>query len=347
MRPAAWGRAVTLGVALAALPVAVLAHPLGNFTINHFAEMRVAADVVSLDVVIDMAEIPTFQERQRIDADGDGTVSDAEASAERVTACARLGPDLHLVIGAAPLHLQVAAAGLSFPAGSGGLATMRLVCEYTAPIVGGLRGAEGLHFDDGSYAERIGWREIVVEGDGVAVKGEHLAGSISRRLTSYPKELLATPRNDRSIDVQLALGGEPLAAAAIPDAQPIDRSAARSSSLAASVPGGEQITALLGSGDLSPVAVLVSMLLAAGLGALRHPGAEVRDDILCGPALDVIAGHRRDLGREPIHHRMQAMPPLGELPKRRLLSSSLHPLSLVTRANPVGCATAVASAPGW
>jgi len=269
MRPAAWGRAVTLGVALAALPVAVLAHPLGNFTINHFAEMRVAADVVSLDVVIDMAEIPTFQERQRIDADGDGTVSDAEASAERVTACARLGPDLHLVIGAAPLHLQVAAAGLSFPAGSGGLATMRLVCEYTAPIVGGLRGAEGLHFDDGSYAERIGWREIVVEGDGVAVKGEHLAGSISRRLTSYPKELLATPRNDRSIDVQLALGGEPLAAAAIPDAQPIDRSAARSSSLAASVPGGEQITALLGSGDLSPVAVLVSMLLAAGLGALH------------------------------------------------------------------------------
>lgn len=270
MRPAVWGRAVTLGLALAAVPLAVLAHPLGNFTINHFAEVRVAADVVSLDVVIDMAEIPTFQERQRIDADGDGTVSDAEASAERVTACARLGPDLHLLIGVAPLHLQVAAAGLGFPAGSGGLATMRLVCEYSAPIVGGLHGAQRLHFDDGSYAERIGWREIVVEGDGVAVKGEHLAGSISRRLTSYPKELLATPRNDRSIDLQLAVGGEPLAAAPIPDAQPIDRSGtARSSSLAASVPGGEQLTALLGSSDLSPVAVLVAMLLAAGLGALH------------------------------------------------------------------------------
>src|SRR5437773_12139434 len=48
-----------------AVPAAASAHPLGNFTINHYAGIRVAPDGIALDVVIDTAEIPTFQERQR------------------------------------------------------------------------------------------------------------------------------------------------------------------------------------------------------------------------------------------------------------------------------------------
>ena len=269
MRPTVWRRAFTVGLVLAAVPVVASAHPLGNFTINHYAGIRVAADAVTLDVVVDMAEIPTFQERQRIDADGDGTVSDAEASRERLTACGRLAPDLHLLVGGAPLPLQLTAAGLVFPAGAGGLSTMRLVCEYHAPFDGRMRTGQRLHFEDASYGERIGWREIVVEGDGVAVHGEHLAGSVSRRLTSYPTDLLSTPRDDRSIDLLVTAGGDRLAADTIPDAQPIDGPAKRSPSLAASVPGGEQLTALLGRGDLSPLAILLSLVLAAGLGALH------------------------------------------------------------------------------
>jgi hypothetical protein len=72
-----------LGVAAASLaaPVVASAHPLGNFTINHYAGLTIAPDHVDLDIVIDMAEIPTFQERQAIDTDGDGSVSDEEAAA--------------------------------------------------------------------------------------------------------------------------------------------------------------------------------------------------------------------------------------------------------------------------
>ncbi len=270
MRCAVWRRAFLLGLACAAIPLVASAHPLGNFTINHYAGIRVAAHSVALDVVIDMAEIPTFQERQRIDADGDGTVSDAEASRERLAACERLAPELHLQVGGSRLRLRVDAAGLSFPAGAGGLRTMRLVCEYDAPIAGGTRSQQSLHFEDSSYAERIGWREIVVEGDGVKVNGEHAASSISHRLTRYPAELLSTPRDDRSIDLQVAAGGDQLAPARIPDAQPMGQPARRTTpSLAASVPGGVQLTALLGNGDLSVAAILLSLLLAAGLGALH------------------------------------------------------------------------------
>ena len=39
-----------------------------------------------LDIVIDQAEIPAFQTRQAMDADGDGTLSPAEADAGRIAA---------------------------------------------------------------------------------------------------------------------------------------------------------------------------------------------------------------------------------------------------------------------
>ena len=55
-----------------------IAHPLGNFTINHFTRIEIGTDRVKLHSVIDMAEIPTFQELQKIDSDGDGKVSTAE-----------------------------------------------------------------------------------------------------------------------------------------------------------------------------------------------------------------------------------------------------------------------------
>ena len=75
--------AVAAAGLVALLPAAASAHPLGNFTINHYAGIRVAPSSVALDVVIDRAEIPTFSERQRIDTDGDGLVSAPELEAER------------------------------------------------------------------------------------------------------------------------------------------------------------------------------------------------------------------------------------------------------------------------
>jgi hypothetical protein len=49
-------------LAFAVTPVA--AHPLGNFTISHYAALEVGRTDVSVRYVIDMAEIPTFQEMQ-------------------------------------------------------------------------------------------------------------------------------------------------------------------------------------------------------------------------------------------------------------------------------------------
>ena len=72
------GRALPLAfLAILVLPAVVLAHPLGNFTINHYAGLRIEPERVILDLVIDQAEIPAFQARQALDANEDGEVSDA------------------------------------------------------------------------------------------------------------------------------------------------------------------------------------------------------------------------------------------------------------------------------
>jgi hypothetical protein len=79
--------AIVLGLLAAlVLPAVAFAHPLGNFTINHYAGIRVETDRILLDVVIDQAEIPTFQARLTLDTDGDGELSDAETEAARVAA---------------------------------------------------------------------------------------------------------------------------------------------------------------------------------------------------------------------------------------------------------------------
>ena len=56
----------------------VSAHPLGNFTINQYSRIELAADQVTLRYVLDMAEIPTFQERALINRNQDDQVSNQE-----------------------------------------------------------------------------------------------------------------------------------------------------------------------------------------------------------------------------------------------------------------------------
>src|SRR5829696_5491472 len=190
-RPASRARrlAAFVGAGLLALlvPALVLAHPLGNFTINHFAGIRISADRVALDVVIDRAEIPAFQEQQRIDTDRDGVLSPGELDRERHAACTALTSDLRVAVDGRALAPRLVAAGLSTPTGAGGLLTMRLVCEYEAISATPIASTARVSFEDRSFPERIGWREIVVVAD------EPGAGGVSSRLTAYPADLLTQP----------------------------------------------------------------------------------------------------------------------------------------------------------
>ena len=83
--------AVTAGVVVA-LAGTASAHPLGNFTINQFSGLHVGRDGIVIDLVTDMAEIPTYQVKDDIDINGNGTFDDQELSTWRGARTARRRP---------------------------------------------------------------------------------------------------------------------------------------------------------------------------------------------------------------------------------------------------------------
>ena len=263
--------AATLAVSAGALfPAPAAAHPLGNFTINHYAGLTIAPDRIDLDIVIDMAEIPAFQERQRMDADGDGSVADEEAATWAVTACQGLVK--HLVVERDNVVLAVVpgAASVAFPAGAGGLSTLRLACAFRVALAPSLTERPSrINFADTSYLERIGWREIVATGAGTILDTHGLPPtSPSQQLTAYPADLLSTPLDIRGAEIDARL--DP-AAPASPTAAPSAPSAAAPGSTAGAgaVPGGVagELPDIFRTTDLTPLVILASLLTAVAIGA--------------------------------------------------------------------------------
>ena len=94
----------------------VMAHPMGNFSINHYAALRIDEQQIELRYVIDMAEIPTFQEIQQ------GGFP-AEARDQRVNTyvaarAAAFARGLQLMLGGTVLHLRMASESVIFPPGA-------------------------------------------------------------------------------------------------------------------------------------------------------------------------------------------------------------------------------------
>ena len=141
-----------LALALLA-PAAASAHPLGNFTVNHFSRIQPSGDRIYVLYVLDMAEIPTFQARGEVRAQGE------EAYAAGLSS--RIRANLSLAVGGRPLALRELDHALAFPPGAGGLRTTRLEIVFEAgPVPAGRQVA--LSYRDGNFPTRIGWKEIVI-----------------------------------------------------------------------------------------------------------------------------------------------------------------------------------------
>ncbi|MBA2463268.1 MAG: High-affinity nickel-transporter, partial [Actinobacteria bacterium] len=54
---------VLVALVVLAAPAAALAHPLGNFTVNRYSRVQPSGDRVYVLYVLDLAEIPSFRER--------------------------------------------------------------------------------------------------------------------------------------------------------------------------------------------------------------------------------------------------------------------------------------------
>jgi len=236
-------------------PASATAHPLGNFTINHYAAITVRQDGMALHWVLDMAEIPAFAARRQIDANRDGSLVSSEIAAWLDATLPGLVADLDLRVGGQRQALAIVSREVSFPPGQGGLSLLRLVADL---VVRQVPESGSVTYRDGTYPERIGWHEIVVQaGAGFRLSASDVPDrSVSNELRSYPADALTNPRNVTSASFQFERAAGSGSVGAV-NAAPTSIAAARQSDLLASLVGGK----------LTLVGGILALLLALGLGA--------------------------------------------------------------------------------
>ena len=129
------GLIALLAVVLAlAAPTVAFAHPLGNFTINRYSRLELGPDQIRVRYVIDMAEIPTFQEKTKMDLNHDDAISDTEKDRYLQDQIAVLQRNLHLMVNGEAIVLQPQDAQLDFLPGQGGLQTTRIALWFIARV---------------------------------------------------------------------------------------------------------------------------------------------------------------------------------------------------------------------
>ncbi|WTX01036.1 nickel transporter (plasmid) [Streptomycetaceae bacterium NBC_01309] len=253
--------AAAAGLASAAAAVPAAAHPLGNFTVNHYDGLVLHPDRIDNHAVVDTAEIATLQRRADVDTDRDGATSPAERNAHAQAQCTDLAAALRSAVGGRPLHWTVANATFAYLPGNAGLDTGRLDCNLTAPA--DLSRPARVDFTDEYQAERIGWHEITATtGPGVHLDHPTVpAASISDELRRYPDDMLASPPDQRHVSLQVRPGAGP-----------------QTTTPQTAVPASGMFTAavnrmdaafhdLVGTRDLTWTAGLLAVLLSLVLGA--------------------------------------------------------------------------------
>lgn len=195
---------VTLLICFVFVPVA-FAHPLGNFTINQYVGVNISREKIVVDYIVDMAEIPAFQEIAAFDANGNGQADSSESARYHADKCASLQPDLKLLLDNQALDLTLASSSVEFPAGVGGLPTLRLTCGFQSPL-NSTKNNLDISFVNNAFPDRLGWKEIVVIPDGVSLNGDFSSASLSNRLTKYPQDLLTSPLQQRRVEFEITSG---------------------------------------------------------------------------------------------------------------------------------------------
>lgn len=211
-------------------PRKAVAHPMGNFSVSHYAAIHIERDHVELNYLVDMAEIPTYQEIQRagiVAQQGDASL--AHYLAEESAALSR---GLFVEFDGKVVELREADHSVLFTPGAGGLPTMKLAFVYRASIENfPTDAAHRVHYLDKNFAGHSGWKEIVITyGEGVSlISSSAPATDRSAQLSNYPTDLLNSPPQDLQASAAFSLPPLPFVptVASTPIATPARASASK------------------------------------------------------------------------------------------------------------------------
>ena len=253
------------------------AHPMGNFSINHYSKIKVNQKSIEIRYLIDMAEIPTFQEMRQFDI---GPGANNAHYLDREGQLLKQG--IALESDERPVRLDMISRQVTFADGAGGLPTMKIGFVFRGKVDAAV-GPHKLNYLDNNFPGRAGWKEIVVLGDGVGILDSSApAVDRSQELTNYSSDVLNSPPQQLSALVayrfERPMVRNPIAqkitapTVAIPQTPRPAPIAAPS--VAANTPRNRFTQLISTKGKLSFWVLLSAALIAAGLGALHalEPG---------------------------------------------------------------------------
>lgn len=173
----------------------VFAHPMGSFSISHYSRLQFAPEEIRIEYIIDMAEIPSYQEMDHLDANHDENVNGAESRDYAQTMGNQFIRYLRLQVNGKPASLKLRKSQVEIRPGAGELYTVVISCTYSAEYPAELTKRNDVRFVDENYPMRSGWREIVIDRDqgfgSFELKPDEYTDR-SRKLAEYPQDIITT-----------------------------------------------------------------------------------------------------------------------------------------------------------
>lgn len=254
------------------------AHPMGNFSVSHYARFEPKAGAVDIVYVLDLAELPTFDLLRQW---GLERSSSKEQLASKATQQAReWAKHLDIRAGGKAVTPKFLSASYVIADGAGDLPIIRVTSRLRADSAPGT-----FEYEDHNFPDRAGWKEIVIRpGAGAAIaKASQTSEEHSKGLTDYPQDpTLAPPQDVRAsfewtgaAPVVVAEKAEPTPAAPViaPIPQPKAPQATAPAAMTAqaapagSVVKGDFLSRMLHQRELTLSMILIALVVAFGLGA--------------------------------------------------------------------------------
>lgn len=170
---------------LALCAAVAAAHPMGNFSVNHYARIEPGAHGATIRYVLDLAEIPTFELFQQW-----GPTHD---NARALDQARQWATRLAITVDGKPVAARVERAQLWVTDGAANMQVVRISADLRVDAAPG-----ALVYEDRNYPGRSGWKEVVIRA-GAAVKLTATSArpdDRSAELTAYPQDPMLAPPQD-------------------------------------------------------------------------------------------------------------------------------------------------------
>jgi len=257
----------------------LLAHPMGNFSVNHYAKLQPSPNGVELQYVLDLAEIPTFETLR--DWKIERTASTAELETHAAAQARLWLSNLDVAVDGIKVYPKFESVKAVIADGAGNLPILRITTRAHINAHGGK-----LTYEDHNYAERAGWKEIVIDhASGVILtQASQTNHDISNALTQYPADPTLAPPQDLRAEMVwsvpapriAAVKPEPVPAAPViqqvaqpqtAPAAPAPATLTAKNAPAGSVIRGDYLSRFLHERKLTPWMILVALGAAFLLGS--------------------------------------------------------------------------------